>query len=180
MPMMKRLFKLFISMFMISACTFGGGYVIVSLMKKKFVDEYHWVEQEEMLDLISIAQLSPGAVAVNGAITIGYRIAGILGMLIAVVATILPPFLIVSMLSVLYDFFVSNQLIQNLLFGMQAGIVAVIASSCFELIVPFYKERDYLAFLFMGLAFIAVVLFHINVFLVIVISLGIGIIGALK
>ena len=60
------LIKLFISTFYLSAFTFGGGYVIVTLMKKKFVDEYHWIDENEMLDLIAIAQSAPGAIAVNG------------------------------------------------------------------------------------------------------------------
>ena len=62
----KKLWKIFWSTFYLSAFTFGGGYVIVSLMKKKFVDEYHWIEEEEMLDLVAIAQSAPGAIAVNG------------------------------------------------------------------------------------------------------------------
>lgn len=66
------LIKLFISTFYLSAFTFGGGYVIVTLMKKKFVDEYHWIDENEMLDLIAIAQSAPGAIAVNGAIVVGY------------------------------------------------------------------------------------------------------------
>ena len=66
------LWKLFISTLYLSAFTFGGGYVIVTLMKNKFVDEYHWIEENEMLDLVAIAQSSPGAIAVNGAIVIGY------------------------------------------------------------------------------------------------------------
>ena len=65
------LWKLFISTLYLSAFTFGGGYVIVTLMKNKFVDEYHWIEENEMLDLVAIAQSSPGAIAVNGAIVIG-------------------------------------------------------------------------------------------------------------
>ena len=66
----KILLKLFISTFYLSAFTFGGGYVIVTLMKKKFVDQYHWIEEEEMLDLVAIAQSAPGAIAVNGAIVV--------------------------------------------------------------------------------------------------------------
>lgn len=62
------LWKLFLSTFYLSAFTFGGGYVIVSLMKKKFVDEYHWIDENEMLDLVAIAQSAPGAVAVNALI----------------------------------------------------------------------------------------------------------------
>lgn len=83
--------KLFISTLYLSAFTFGGGYVIVTLMKKKFVDQYHWIDDEEMLDLIAIAQSSPGAIAVNGAIVVGYKLAGIPGVLLCVLATVLPP-----------------------------------------------------------------------------------------
>ena len=68
----KMLLKLFLSTLYLSAFTFGGGYVIVTLMKKKFVDQYHWIEENEMLDLVAIAQSSPGAIAVNGAIVVGY------------------------------------------------------------------------------------------------------------
>ena len=73
----KLLMKLFFDMLYISAFTFGGGFVIVSLMKKKFVDEYHWLDEEEMLDLTAMAQSSPGAIAVNAAILVGWRIAGV-------------------------------------------------------------------------------------------------------
>ena len=84
--MKKRsvLLKLFFSTLYLSAFTFGGGYVIVSLMKKKFVDEYHWIEEDEMLDLIAIAQSAPGAIAVNGAIVVGYKLAGLPGVLLLV------------------------------------------------------------------------------------------------
>ena len=95
----KVLWKIFISTLYLSAFTFGGGYVIVTLMKKKFVDDYHWIEKNEMLDLVAIAQSSPGAIAVNGAIVVGYKLAGMLGTLVAIVGTIIPPFLIISVIS---------------------------------------------------------------------------------
>ena len=88
----KKLWKIFWSTFYLSAFTFGGGYVIVSLMKKKFVDEYHWIEEEEMLDLVAIAQSAPGAIAVNGAIVIGYKLAGIAGILTAIAGTVIRHF----------------------------------------------------------------------------------------
>ena len=69
--------KLFTSTFYLSAFTFGGGYVIIPLMKKKFADDLHWIEEKEMLDLTAIAQSAPGPIAVNAAILIGYRIAGV-------------------------------------------------------------------------------------------------------
>ena len=97
------LWKLFISTLYLSAFTFGGGYVIVTLMKEKFVDELHWIEEDEMLDLIAIAQSAPGAIAVNGAIVVGYKLAGLLGALVAILATILPPFVIISAISYFYE-----------------------------------------------------------------------------
>ena len=80
----RRYLKIFLSTLYLSAFTFGGGYVIVSLLRKKFVEELHWIDQEEMLDLVAIAQSSPGAIAVNGAIVVGYRLGGFPGILCAV------------------------------------------------------------------------------------------------
>ena len=79
--------KLFLSTFELSACTFGGGFVIIPLMRKKFVEELGWIEEEEMLDLTAIAQASPGAIAVNASIMLGYHIAGIPGAILAVLGT---------------------------------------------------------------------------------------------
>ena len=75
--------RLFFSTLYLSAFTFGGGYVIVTLLKKKFVDEYHWIEEDEMLDLVAIAQSAPGAIAVNGAIVVGYGMQAGVGAVIA-------------------------------------------------------------------------------------------------
>ena len=71
------LVKLFLSTLYLSAFTFGGGYVIVTLMKKKFVDDYHWIEENEMLDLVAIAQSAPGPIAVNSATFVGMQIAAL-------------------------------------------------------------------------------------------------------
>lgn len=124
----KMLWKIFISTLYLSAFTFGGGYVIVTLMKKKFVDDYHWIEENEMLDLVAIAQSSPGAIAVNGAIVVGYKLAGILGTIVAIIGTVIPPFLIISIISFCYNAFRSNYFVSQMLEGMQAGVGAVIAS----------------------------------------------------
>ena len=89
----------------LSAFTFGGGYLIVSLMKKRFVDERHWIGEDEMLDLVAIAQSSPGPIAVNGAIVVGYKLAGLAGALTAAVATVIPPFVIIALVSYFYQLF---------------------------------------------------------------------------
>ena len=94
--------KLFFSCLYLSTFTFGGGYVIVTLMKKKFVDDYHWIDENEMLDLVAIAQSSPGPIAVNGAIVVGYKLAGILGAVTAILGTIIPQTMIIYTTLILY------------------------------------------------------------------------------
>lgn len=91
----QLLIKLFISTLYLSAFTFGGGYVIITLMKDKFVDQYHWIDEQEMLDLVAIAQSAPGPIAVNGAIVVGYKLAGLAGLITAIIGTIIPPFVII-------------------------------------------------------------------------------------
>ena len=86
---------LFLSTFQLSACTFGGGFVIIPLMRKKFVEEFHWIGEQEMMDLTAIAQASPGAIAVNASILVGYHAAGIPGAMVTVLGTVLPPLIII-------------------------------------------------------------------------------------
>lgn len=104
----KTLLKLFWSTLCISAFTFGGGFVIITFMKKKFVDELHWIDEQEMLDFTALAQSSPGAIAVNAAILVGWRVSGFTGMLVAVLGTILPPMVILSIISFFYAVFATN------------------------------------------------------------------------
>lgn len=168
------LLKLFISTLYLSAFTFGGGYVIVTLMKKKFVDEYHWINEEEMLDLIAIAQSSPGAIAVNGAIVVGYKLAGFLGVLVSIIATILPPFIIISAISVFYEAFKTNVWIAAMLEGMQAGVGAVIASVVFEMGAGVIKEKNLELILIMMVSFVLNYWWNVSVIYIILIC---GILG---
>ena len=125
--------KLFFSTLYLSAFTFGGGYVIVTLMQRKFVDQYHWIDKDEMLDLVAIAQSAPGAIAVNGAIVVGYKLAGIIGAIVAIIATVLPPFVVISMISFIYAIIRDNIIVSQMLEGMQAGVGAVIMAVVFEM-----------------------------------------------
>lgn len=171
----KILWNLFISTFYLSAFTFGGGYVIVTLMKKKFVDTLHWIEEDEMLDLVAIAQSSPGAIAVNGAIVVGYKLAGLLGSFIAIFATILPPFLIISAISVLYDLFRTNIWVSLMLEGMQVGVGAVIASVTYEMGLGVVREHNPLLIIIMIIALIANYILGINVVYIILVCVLLGI-----
>lgn len=169
--------KLFVSSFYLSAFTFGGGFVIIPLMKKKFVDELQWIEENEMLNLAAIAQSSPGAVAVNAAILIGYRVAGILGAIITILGTVLPPFIIISVVSVFYTAFRDNLIVNAVLKGMQAGIAAVIADVVINLGGNVIKGKDIISVLIMAGAFISTFYFKINVVYIILVC---GFIGAIR
>ena len=147
-PVLKRdhtlYFRLFSSTFLLSAFTFGGGYVIVPLMKQKFVDQLHWLEEQEMLDLTAIAQSAPGPIAVNAAILLGYRVGGPLGAALSILGTILPPFLILSVVSLFYTAFRENRVVAAVLKGMQAGVSAVIASVVVDMGGDILRRREWL------------------------------------
>jgi len=169
--------KLFTSTFYLSAFTFGGGYVIIPLIKKKFADDLQWIEEEEMLNLTAIAQTSPGAVAVNAAILLGYRVAGISGALVTILGTVLPPFITLSVISVFYTIFRDNAVVNAVLKGMQAGIAAVIADVVMSLGGNVFKQKDILSVIVMVGAFIATFFLRINVMYIILVC---GCIGAVK
>lgn len=159
--------KLFFSTLYLSAFTFGGGYVIVTLLKNKFVDEYHWIDEEEMLDLVAIAQSSPGAIAVNGAIVVGYKLGGIPGVLVSVLGAILPPMIILSLISVIYDFFITNPYIRAMLNGMTAGVGAVIVSVVYDMGSNIVKKKDWIQIVIMIISFILCWFFKVNVIYII-------------
>ena len=163
------LWKLFLSTFYLSTFTFGGGYVIVSLMKKKFVDEYHWIDENEMLDLVAIAQSAPGAVAVNGAIAIG--------VVTAVFGTLLPQFVIIAAISVCYQIFCKNFIVSQMLLGMQAGVGAVIAVVVYEMAGEVAKQKDAISWIIMAAAFLAATVFQVNVVYIVIAS---GLLGFLR
>lgn len=167
--------KLFFSTLYISAFTFGGGFVIITFMKRKFVDELHWIDMTEMLDLTALAQSSPGAIAVNAAILVGWRVAGLMGMLIAVLGTILPPMLILSVISLCYQAFASNLYVALILKGMQAGVAAVILDVVCGLGGNVIKQKRPILLVIMALAFLANMVWKVNVIYIILASALMGI-----
>lgn len=166
--------KLFTSTFFISAFTFGGGFVIIPLLRKKFVCEYKWIQENEMWDLMAIAQSSPGAIAVNASIIIGYRLAGIPGALVSILGTILPPFLILSVISVGYAAFRDSLIVAHVLKGMQAGVAAVITDVVIGMLIKTLGEKKALPIAVMLGAFAATYVFHVNVVYIILVC---GVIG---
>ncbi|MDF2473508.1 MAG: chromate transport protein ChrA [Anaerocolumna sp.] len=167
--------KLFTSTFQLSAFTFGGGFVIVPLMKKKFVDKLKWINEQEILDITAIAQSSPGSIAVNAAILLGYRMAGIPGALVTILGTVLPPLTIISIISLFYTAFRDNIVVNAILKGMQAGIAAVIMDISLTMGGSILLAKRLLPVIMMIGAFIANYFFRISVVYIILIC---GVLGA--
>ena len=172
----KKMWILFRSMFVISACTFGGGFVIVSLMKKKFVEELKWLDEDEMLDVTAITQSAPGPLAVNASVIIGYRMAGVWGALAGALGTILPPTIIISVISLFYDQFRTNPYIAIALQVMRAGVAAVIFDVVINLASNVCKTKRVLYIGMMVLAFVATYLLGVSAMVIIFICLGIGLV----
>ncbi|MBP5200091.1 MAG: chromate transporter [Schwartzia sp.] len=167
---------LFCSTFLISAFTVGGGYVIIPLLKAKYVDEYGWLEDKETLDLVAIAQSMPGVVAVNAAILLGYRMAGLPAALTALFATILPPLITLSVIAHAYDFFIQSPVVRLMLKGMQCGATALIANVAVDLVRKQCKKRLLLPLLILGGTFVANFFFGVNLMLLVVVD---GVLGLL-
>lgn len=137
----RKCIKLFTSMLYISAFTFGGGAVIIPLMRRKLVRELGWLSEEEMLDVIAIAQSSPGAVSVNVAAQVGFTVAGIPGMLLAAFGTVLPPFCWIVLVSLFYDSFRSLPVVDTILRSMQPVVAAVILCAAWDMLMSIARKQ---------------------------------------
>ena len=173
----NKYLTLFLSTFKLSACTFGGGFVIIPLLRKRFVEELGWIEEEEMLDLTAIAQSSPGAIAVNASILVGYHVAGIPGALISIIGTVLPPLVIISVISTFYQAFRDNTYVSMAMTGMLAAVAAVITDVVINMAGDIFKRKDAVAIVMMVLAFIASRYLKVNIIIIILVS---GIVGAVQ
>lgn len=148
--------------------------MIVTLLKQQFVDKLHWIDDEEMLDLVAIAQSSPGAIAVNGAIVVGYKLGGLPGIVSAVLGAIIPPFVILTVVSVFYTAFRDSVYIKALLKGMKSGVCAVILSTVYDMAVGVVRRRDAVLNAVMLIAFLACYFGKVNIVLVILLTAVLG------
>ena len=171
----KILLRLFQSMFVLSAFTFGGGFVIVSLMKKKFVEQLGWLEEDEMLDITAITQSSPGPLPINASVIIGYRMYGVVGSLVAILGTALPPMIIIFIISYFYEQFRRNPYIAIALQVMRAGVAAVIFDVVISLAKNVLHTRRILYIGMMIIAFVLTYFLDVNAMLIILSCLAIGI-----
>ena len=155
--------RLFLTMFVISASTFGGGFVIISMIKEKMVSHLHWFTEEEMLDMAAIAQSAPGPLGVNMSVMVGYRIRKVPGAMVCAIGTALPPLIIISVICMFYRSFRENPYIGILLRVMRAGVAAVIVSVVIDLGRKLLKTRSPLWISVMIGAFVSVCFLKIKV-----------------
>ena len=175
MNSLQKYKKLFFSTFKLSACTFGGGFVIIPLMRKKFVEELGWIQEDEMMDLVAIAQSSPGAIAVNASILVGYHVAGVPGAMLTVLGTVLPPLIIISIISMFYQAFRDNAFVNMAMAGMLCGVAAVICDVVISMAKNILQEKRLLPVIVMLGSFIAVRFLSVDIISIIIIC---GVIGA--
>ena len=138
------------------------------MMRKYFVNDLGLISEQELLDIAAIAQSTPGAIAVNIAVLIGYRVSGIVGAIITCIGTVLPPLLILSIISLFYRTFRDNRIISTILKGMEAGVAATIVDIVIDIWQGILKEKNLLLILMAPIAFIDNFIFNINVLAIII------------
>ena len=146
----KICWKLFTAMLILSGLTFGGGFVIIPLMQRRFADELGWLTREEILDMTAFARASPGAVTVNVAVQVGARMAGAAGALCGVLGTILPPLAVLSVISLCYEAFSASPVIAALLYGLRLAVAVVGADAAAAMAAELLRGGDRLRQSVMG------------------------------
>lgn len=154
----------------ISAFTFGGGYVVVPMVRKYFVQKRHLFAEEDLLEMAAIAQSTPGAIAVNLVALAGWRVAGATGLILSCICAIVPPLGILGVISACYAAFVSNQTVAAVLKGMQAGAAALIVDYLADMTGVLIKERSPLLSLLALLSFLLSLFTDINVIVILLAS----------
>lgn len=157
--------ELFRTFFKIGAFTFGGGYAMIELIKQETVTKHHWISEEDILDVVAIAESTPGPIAINSATFIGYKIAGIRGSLAATAGVVLPSFVIIYVISFVLKQFESLQAVNYAFFGIRAAVLALILQALLSMYHACPKGK--MEYLIMGTAFLAVAVFDLNVLIVI-------------
>jgi len=150
----------------ISAFTFGGGYVVVPMVRRFFVVKKQYFSEEDLINMAAIAQSTPGAIAVNLSALAGYKVAGIAGALVSCFAAIVPPLVILTFVSAFYNVFVSNTMIAAILKGMEAGVAALMVDLIVDMCFLILKKKSLFLSAMIPLSFIANFILGINVALI--------------
>lgn len=154
---------LFVTNLFISAFTFGGGYIVVPMVRRFFVVQKQYFTEEDLINMAAIAQSTPGAIAINLSAIAGYKVAGITGAIISCFAGIVPPLVILTFVSAFYKMFISNMVIASILKGMEAGVAALMIDLIIDMCSMILKKRSFFFSAMIPLSFIANFILGINV-----------------
>ncbi len=149
---MKKVRQLFFTFLKIGAFTFGGGYAMIALLENEFVEKKKWIGRDEFLDMVAIAESTPGPIAVNSATYIGYRIDGFAGAAVSTLAVCIPSFVIIFCISLFFDQFLSLKLVSNAFRGIQVCVIYLILSAGIKMLRSIPKNAFNLVILLSVLA----------------------------
>lgn len=169
--------KLFCIFFKIGAFTFGGGYAMIPLIQREVVENHKWITDEDILDIIAIAESTPGPIAINSATFVGYKIAGFWGAAAATFGVVLPSFVIISIISFILDKFQEVRAVKYAFFGIRAGVLALLIKALWNMYVKCPKGT--LSYILMTLSFIAAAFTDISVLWIILACAATGIVLSL-
>lgn len=169
MPMknkMKTLWELFITFFKIGGFTFGGGYAMIPLIQAEAVERKKWITDDDILEIVAIAESTPGPVAINSATFVGYRTAGIMGSVCATLGVVLPSFVIILLISFVLREFQKIKAVQYAFNGIRVGVLALLCKALWNM----YKKspKGWVSYVVMGSSFILAAFLKVNIFIVIV------------
>lgn len=170
----KRLLELLLVFLKIGVFAFGGGYAMIPLIQKETVEKKKWVSPEDIVDIVAIAESTPGPIAISASTFVGYRIAGVAGAALATIGVIVPSFIIIFVLSFVLRQFESITAVKYAFFGIRAGVLALIVNA----LISVYKQcpKKIISYIIMLGAFVAVAFLGINVLLVIAVCAVVGLI----
>lgn len=170
---MKLLWQIFVTFFKIGPVTFGGGYAMIPLIEREIVDRRKWVKLEDVTDIFAVAESVPGAIAINSATFIGYRLAGVFGAIVAMIGILLPTFIIILTLSLIFLYFKDTPQIEAAFIGIRPAIVALITFAAFKIADVGIIDRTTLVMAI--LTVLVLLIFNIHPIIVIISGLLLGV-----
>ena len=173
---LKKVFQLFITFIKIGAFTFGGGYAMVPLIQRETVEKKKWINDDDILEIVAIAESTPGPIAVNSATFVGYKTAGVLGAAAATIGVVLPSFTIIYFISFVIDKFENNTAVKYAFSGIRAGVLALIIKALWTMSKK--SAKNIISFNITAFAFIFAAL-NINVIYIILACAVTGIVSSL-
>ena len=153
MSKLEKLWKLFAVTFTVSATT-SGGHAITAVLKPMFIEEYHWLSEDEFMDLVSIGQTTPGSIAINVSVILGYRVAGLIGAFVTMIGTTIPPFAFMLLVTMFYEKIVNNIYVSYFMGGMQSAVTALLLFVTVDTFRANRKNSDLFGYILMAVSFV--------------------------